>query len=185
MKKKIGELSPVVTTLITVLLVIVVFGITWVVVKNVIEGETHFKITKEECRNETSQVFNGTFNWGGGASPKYIPCEVRGVNNKIYKIRNCEEKQEQEPSKLTIIDITEEVCEQVEVDEFCFWHPELEDSLLLENVQIGGCEQIRKKDLTTELLNGNCECHKLGEGKILCSEYKCGDYQVEMWKQLK
>ncbi len=194
--KKIKRKKDVYETIIVIMLVIVALGLIWVVVKVVVKdvNEPHFKITKEECWNDVEIRTIGEKN----LSEINLMDLENNKDNLVYEchfygcwIQNWTSK---------------EICEPIEVDEFCYWHEDLEDSLLQEGAQIGGCEWIKKKDLSIDLLDENCECYDEEEnfvtlvfnkedcpfegacalkGLYECPKYKCGDYQVEVWNQIK
>ena len=162
MKKKEQKLN-LTTTVLIILLVIAAIVIVWNVVDNSI-NEPHFRITKEECWNEIN---------GLGASDCSLGCSyfwdylnvTKGdyVNCRVWCLNT----------------YNKEICEQVEVNAWVWSSDE--------------STGIDSSKLTKEWLDENCECIKEGECKminkntckIMCGEYKCRDYYVETWNQLK
>lgn len=165
-------MSPVVTTFILILLVIVALGIIWVVVKNVIESEMpKFNITKEECWNDINII---------PEDAKMFFYSVENINNKF---------------NATFFDISssdievrlgyeKEICKQVEVDGI----------RIIESDSDRGefYNYYYKKEIKTDWLDENCECVRIfdewdkkekecsGSGCDLikvegyyCSKYKC------------
>ena len=140
-----------------------------------------FKITEEECRNESIQM-----------NQVYCP-EINFLTtdseidflNKMFEVCN-----------ITEMVSKNKICEQVEVDEIKVIEScdiGKEQSLCL--TSLIGEATISKQDLTKEWLDINCEgCFNelaldwyekpdFGNWKNLeCSKYKCGDYQVERIK---
>jgi len=193
MKKQDKE---VLTIFVIIILVIVFMAIFLGVLAK--PDEQHFKITKEECWNETKGMEinlnceNVTFNY-------LIEDNLNEVLLAVCEVN-------------FLSDIDEKICEQVEVDEIeicefelsiekCF---EKEDYYFFEkNINESYCcSKIFKKDLKIEWLDKNCECiEKYNKEKNTlclveesgcetfeydsCSEYKCGEYFVETWNQIK
>jgi len=206
MKKK-KEIPNIVDTLIIILLVIVAIMIIFMCVKLLYYSEPHFKITKEECRNET--FLDIGLSWE----------ILEKIDNIEYYYRKigCDYIKELKESMPTPKNVTKEVCEQVEVDiiqtkfnmTYYFDNGEVVERICDENTcrycyeGTDDCwyshSGISKDELTKQWFDENCECVKIDcikEGiydddnnewlacpvkYIKCSKYKCGgNYTIEV-----
>ena len=160
-KKEFSEkrLGILIVTLIVAIILVLLF-----VILNY-NSEPHFKIYKKECLNDTSYTFN--------------------INDSVIK------------------------CEQVEVEEIliiktkkeCFKWANREDVSDEDYLNYGiPCIDLRdknetikisKEDLTIKWLDENCGLpytYQIGNERYeeeVNYYYNCGDYQIEIWNQIK
>lgn len=143
----------------------------------IINEEPHFKITKEDCRNETieCEVVDTKLNENGTLTYTYIcPQYYVDTSKNISKIG-------------------QQICEQVEINEMIL--DEVERCLnqsITETSEELFCEtfstKILNQDLTIEWLEENCGLpynYKVGDERYkeeVNYYYDCGDYQVEVLK---
>ena len=156
MKNKKG-VSAIVATLILIVLVFVAVGIIYAVIINILEP--HFKITKEECRNEM-EIFEGKI--------EYFSIEEK-INFTELDLNI---------SGVAYI-LTKKICEQVEVERI-----EYKEGFFIYNgygLTIEwldeSCEDITpcKTDYDGELICDNPT-----------KTFRCGEnYVVEVWNQIK
>lgn len=193
MKKK--GLSNLMTVMLIVLLVFITIGSVLAVVIGLYDSlrKPHFKITKEGCENTTTPIRELS---GGG-------CNVGCLYYR--KIINGSWDDSKECLKFCESNLTyRETCEHVEVEEidgttvFCL---EADKSMNMkychDNFRNKIFFKLSKKDLTISWLDENCECIEGGKDDMtipcedlscsnrVCSKYKCQDYMVETWSQLK
>lgn len=186
-------------------LLVVIFW--WLIIMGIFDNffEPHFKIYKEECRNETLNPYIESSNQG---------CHLACYEFEYDNLGNCLEYCDE-----TFV-YQKEVCEQVEVDEInlgvyeefvfrdegtlscfnkCYFKGEIDENFSgfvqpkkREEYDIIKYEKknraISKQDLTIEWLDGNCEiarctpCEDLDCKNQECNLYSCGNYIVEVNK---
>ena len=133
--------------------------------------EQHFKITKEECRNETWREFLCANGESGNLT-----------DNNFWKIRDTLEN--------CYVLTSYPFCEQVEVGGD--WKNECLDMLNNSRCFSPYYDDIEWLDENCECVEPNLEdkdCQMQGDINVCgiksCSKYKCGGYFVETWKQIK
>ena len=153
--------------------------------------EPHFKIYKEECRNETPDenflCADGSRGWLNPENKDvlkelnncfYIPerevCELVEVDE--INLGKCKEGFEQadEPSGLSkdILMCYQETCEYIE---------EVDWSSCSSIYDFIVIQRISKQDLTIEWLDGNCECENYCDNPDF-KEFNCKDNPCFLWK---
>lgn len=200
MKNKKDE--EIIIKLILIISVLIVVGIIWMICENVLL-KPEFKITKEECWNEEEliilwndvraknfnithkQISEITYMWL--ADDYFIECPKNLDDCFAYKITEvCK------PVEAEEIILNNYNCSVWEYDSSKYWNCMYRNEIFKDIVS--------KEDLTIEFLEENCFCkeaceislcHTAPEGVYIfnytdlgyeCSNYECGEYQVEVKK---
>jgi len=184
MKKKINHLL--------ILALIVTISLFIIMNSNTNCNNTEFKITKEECLNETFELELSKVINGERTITVYDIGKTKLINLAV-EINLGEQCFNESAKKCKGY---YEVCEDVEVEEMkeiylqCYavgnWGNK--NVISAEYVQCG-LDNIFKQELSTEWLDENCLCEKeVGiyvdeecyKNQCLCLEYKCGSYTIEV-----
>ena len=168
MKKK--ALSNIVATVLIVISATAGVAVLYNLINLIIEPEPHFKIMKEECRNEITLRDSQRYNRDLARFNSY---RLDLLEAKTEVERLIAESHIRNYKDLSVIPGVYEtqICEQVEVKgnviEWCYDEDD--------------CGKI---EITVEWLDENCECAESINGEE-CSKYRCQEYIVGVWGQIK